>query len=454
MRTFILIITLGGVIFSAVAQYNLSSSCLYHHDVYASRLMPSQLNLGTKNVQISLPGLGGSYLYAGNTIIGFSQIANTVSSNSLDMKDLYENADKKRLIMGLGGELLVLGIAAQIPITQERKLNLSYSASQRAAAYLELPNSALEFIYKGNGTEFRGKTANLGKITLSGSVFAQHAVQLAMPIFGNDGTSYGIGLRAGIGLKILSSQGGVYMKNAKIDVYTEQNGNYIVLDRDFSLSYTDFPNQFNIQRRQGRGIGFDIGTTLYYGEHLEFVSAVTDIGRLSFNQNVVTFSRTGVDTVRGVITSFLGGGSGVDINATTQNLIEVNEQRGGTFRMPLGARLLLQPQYKIHRKTTLKGREYYKRRIFLTYMQGLQNSISTTTRPYFNFAYNHAFGSAFNAGLSIGYGGINRTITSGLFVGVTSGTFKFGLGSDNLIGLVVPSLGTGVDIGANLILAF
>jgi len=434
------------------AQYNLSSSYLYQNDVYTSRLQPSQLNLGTKTVQIGLPGLGGAYMYAGNTIVGFSQISNTLSSSTLDMKDIYDNADKKRLIFGLGADVLAFAGAAQFEIIAEKKLNVGFTVSQRGGFYAEFPYEALSFIYKGNGSpEFRGKTAQLGKINISGATFTQYALHVAMPIFGNDGSGEGLGMRAGMGFKLLQGQLGLNMKDAQINIFTEQNGNYLVLNRNFNIAYTDV-REFN---RTGRGFGLDLGTTLYYGDKWEFIASVTDIGHLRFTKNVISYSASGNDTVSGVINSFFGGeDNNIDVNKTSEKLVEVNERKGDSFTIPIGARLMLQSQYKLGRSQTTNGREYYKNRIFFTYMQGLANVVSTTTRPYLNVGYNHGFGSFFNAGLSLGYGSINRSMTAGLFCGFTGGSFKFGLGSDNLLGAILPSVGTGADFAMNMLIGF
>ncbi|MFL5728409.1 MAG: DUF5723 family protein [Cytophagaceae bacterium] len=428
---------------SVFAQNNIGTTYCNHNDLNSSRYQPSELDLGSKHVQI-----GFNYnLWMGNSAFDYktaNSIYNSGTITDSNINTMIGKLDKKN-IFGVGQDFQVIGLAFQYKTKSEKKYDISVSIVDKFAANLIYSDNFMKLALKGN-KQFAGQTVDLGPLMANAQYRREYVVGTAFPLFGNQE----FGMRVGVRGKFMQGMGALYMPKGDATMTTDAQGRYIDLNFDYNVNTSGLKG-FSPFKYNGKGYGVDLGATMYLSKYLEVVASVLNIGSIYYNKNTTNYQKTGSVHYDGMaVEGFFGGGSSGD---SLQKVFTPNTTTGGTFRMPLDTKISLEVEFKTSRKDK-KDREYVDNALFLTYIQGLNNMPGATTRPFVSVGYNHDFHKFFDAGACLSMGGYNK-FTGGAFFSLNiAHVVKFGLSSDNLAAFIVPKYGTGIDLSTNFSVSF
>ena len=426
------------------AQYNMSTVYSNHNDLNASRYEPSELMLD-KSVQIGM----NYYLWTGNTLLNYALIKSISKTGQLNQEFIQKiaEADGGNALFGVGQDWQIGGIAFQL----KKKYDFSISVVDKFGMNFRLSNNLLKLAMQGN-KQFAGQKVSLSPTSLNVNYCREYVVGTALPIIGDPKDNEGsFALRGGLRAKYIQGIAAIFMPESNVEMETEINGKYIKMNFDYNIQTSGIDSTFSLGNFNGSGFGVDFGATAYIGDKLEVNISVLDLGSVSFTNNTKTYAKKANILYEGLVISQLFGDQRLKDSLTY--IFKPNETTGEKFSMPLGGKIILQAELKTPR-TNKDGETFDSNGLFFTYIQGLNNMPGTTTRPYVAVAYNHDFGKRFDLGLSLGYGGYNN-LTGGIFTSINiANTCKIGFGADNLIPLVISSLGTGIDLSANFSLSF
>ena len=424
-------------------QNNIGTTYCNHNDLNSSRYQPSELDLGSKHVQI-----GFNYnLWMGNSAFDYktaNAIYNSGTITDANVDQMIGKLDKKN-IFGVGQDYQVLGLAFQYKSKKEKKYDISLSIVDKFGANLIYTDNFMKLVLKGN-KQFAGQTTDLGPLMANAQYRREYVVGTAFPLFGDQE----LGMRVGIRGKFMQGMGALYMPTGNATMTTDAQGRYIDLNFDYNVN-TSGLKSFSPFKYNGKGYGVDIGATMYLSKYLEVVASVLNIGSIYYNNNTNNYQKTGSVHYDGMaVQGFFGGGANGD---SLSKVFTPNTTSGGTFRMPLDTKISIEAEFKTSRKDK-KDRTYVDNAIFLTYIQGLNNMPGATTRPFLSLGYNHDFHKFFDAGACVTVGGYNK-LTGGAFFSLNiANAVKFGLSSDNLTAFIIPKYGTGIDLSANFSVSF
>ena len=429
------------------AQNNMATTYCAHNDLNASRFEPSELDLGEKRFQIGF----NYYLWAGNTSITYADIQQITNPDNgvIQFNDLYDKI-KENNLFGVGQDVQLFGLAYQLR-SGDKKYDFSLSVVDRFGTSMNFPETTLKLIMKGNA-QFAGETVNVGGFGVNTQYMREVAAGFAIPLFGNNGREEGFGVRIGGRLKYLLGVGAI--RTVKSDAYmtTAADGTSIEIDFDYELQTAGLtPSEFSFFKKNGSGIGVDLGAAFFFGENIEVNASIMDIGAVRYTKDINSYKKSGNYVYEGAIVSELFGD--VAFEDSVDYIFQPDQSTEREMVMPLGTKLLIQGEFKTPRLGN-KDKEYVSNAIFFTYVQGIGNLPGATTRPYFSVAYNHDFHKILDAGLMASYGGYNQVGVGAFFSLNIANTVKFGFGTDNLLPIFAPNMGTGIDGSFNMSIAF
>ncbi len=432
---------------SVFAQYNLSTTYCGHNDLNGARYEPSELDLGKKkHFQFGM----NTYMWFGNTSITYGLFTNIYQGKGNAILDAV-NAKQDLNLLGFGFDVQLGGIAWQFKTKQDKHINFSLTAVDKMGYSFQYGKNLARLVAYGN-KQFAGQVLDLGSTNINALYYREYALGTAFPLFGNDGDGEGIGMRFGFRVKYLQGITSAKMTMRKATIFTPEDGSYIETSLDYTFETSgvaDFQN-FSPTATNGTGYGADIGAALHVGKKIEINASLIDIGAINFNKELATFSKNGTYRYQGQTVGYFFG----DFNLRDSLYFFVPDQTAGnSYSQGLGTRFLLQAEFKTP-KVSEKGREYIANAIFVTYVQGFRNVPGATTRPFVSVAYNRDIHKTLDVGLMAGYGGYNQLI-GGAFASINILNFlKFGIGSDNIIPMLMKTRGTGVDFQTNFSLTF
>ncbi len=441
----------------AMAQNNLSGLYSSQYDVTASRLFPSQLDLGKKSFQLSL----NYYLWLGNNSFNYGAIQNLSKDKTLSSQQMLDifNSIKPNNIIGVGHDIQIMSLAFQFRTPKERKpFNFSLTVDDKLATDFILSKNLAKLIWQGNG-QFRGMTAQLDPFEVNGNYYREFALGSSFSIFGKEHHKE---LKVGFRAKYLMGFAAINMIDKDFSIRTTNKGDTVSVGFDYSiktsrLQHTNATYFVPLQmggapfNPSGRGQALDFSLSYYPNPHWDFVAGISDLGKLEYTKDVSVFSKNGVENYSGMIISNLFGSSLSDPNQLT-NVFLPQETQGGSFKMPLSTKLNLMAEYKQMKSDSVKG-DYAVNALFFTYIQGFSNLPGVTVNPFYAFGYTHGFGHWLNLGFSTAYGGYN-TFVFGPFMSLHWRHTRLTFGSDNVGGFFFPTYFTGTDFTIGYSLTF
>ncbi|MDW8301310.1 MAG: DUF5723 family protein [Bacteroidia bacterium] len=428
---------------AALAQYNLSATYCDHNDLNSSRYEPSELYLGRKHVQVS----SNFYFWIGNNAIDYGIIKKFREGESITEQEIdnFVNNLRERNQIGAGQDFQIAGLALQLG-----GLNLSFTAIDRFAMEMNYSKNLMKLAWKGN-KQFAGQRTALGPLSFNAHYTREYAVGSAFNLAG----TIQKGVRLGVRGKYIQGIGSIYMPKSDLYLYTAADGRSIEAEFDYKLQTSGIRN-FNGRNFNGTGYGVDLGISANFSKHFEVNASLLDFGSVTYTKDVKTYEKRGKYVYEGAVISNFFGDPRYNLDSIT-SIFKPTETTGQSYSMSLGTKIFLQTEIKWGGKMDEEledDEEYQGHSIILTYVQGLNNMPGATTRPYLSLAYNYDLRNMFNFGISGAVGGYNNYAVGGFLSFNLMHILKIGIGSDNLMPIVKPTLGTGADVSLNLSLAF
>ena len=119
----------------------------------------------------------------------------------------------------------------------------------------------------------------------------------------------------------------------------------------------------------------------------------------------------------------------IDLDDAIEDEFVLKEDSNQTFVIPLPTRIVVHAE-KHFSSTRVKNKETYnKHSIYLTYIQGLDNTAGRTTKPYVAGGYAYSLKNILNIGPTLNYGGYGG-LGMGMFLSAKAGAFKIGFGTN------------------------
>lgn len=425
------------------SQYNTGTLYSRTHDVNASRYLPSKLKLEKYRFQIGL----NYYFWAGNNRLSYGQLNDLNQKEKLSYNHIRSmlSSLKDQNLLGLGEDFQVLGLAFKPGIFKGAPLNVSLSISERFGAGFLYSKNFAKLIFLGNAP-FAGKSLELNPVNLNVNYSREYALGVAFPLLNASG---GRKIRLGGRVKFLQGIAGIYMPGNKLSLYTQKDGRYIDLDVDYLIHTSGF-RDFSLFHSNGSGWGFDAGITVAPVQRAELLIAVNDLGSLKYFRNTLRFSKDTSLRFKGlIINKFYGGSQDVASTDSLASLFVPDKARDYAYRIPLGARLIVQGRYELH-----KNRPGLQQMLFFTYVQGFQDLPASTRRPFFSLGYSNDVFSFLTLGVSAFTGGYNNFSLGGLVLFTFGNRVKLGIASDNFTPFINKDWGSGIDLSVNLSVGF
>ena len=428
-----------------LAQNNVGTTYCNHNDLNASKYQPSELDLGSKHVQLGF----NYYLWMGNSSFDYKTVNDVYKTGKIDNQDIDHLMGKlkKNNLFGVGQDYQVFGLAVQLKTKSENKIDIGVSVVDKFGLSLRYSDNFMKLVLKGN-KQFAGQTVSLGPSILNANYRREYAIASAFNVIGA-GEDFGV--RVGVRAKYIQGIGSLYMPKGNADMTTDTEGRYIDMDFDYELHTAGLSN-FSLFNYNGTGMGLDAGVTVNLTKNFALVASVLDVGAIRYSKNATSYQKAGNARYEGLVIDRLFGGGTPDGDSLA-DIFTPQITEGSSYTMPLDTKISFQAEFST-KKTDDKDREYVSNAIFLTYIQGLNNMPGATTRPFFSLAYNHDFHKILDAGVMTAIGGYNK-FTFGAFFSLNFGhVVKLGFSSDNLMAFVVPNYGTGIDLSTNFSISF
>ncbi|MEO1654937.1 MAG: DUF5723 family protein, partial [Bacteroidota bacterium] len=329
----------------------------------------------------------------------------------------------------------------------------SFDITERAEANAVYSDVLGRLLWRGNA-QFAGQRIGLGTISGDGFWHREYALGVALPVWSNSLFS----LRVGGRVKLIQGIMAVQTDKLNLVMDTDVNGEQVDLDVDYNVntSLPDFDDDdltfSEVYQTRGFGAGVDFGATLTFMKHFSASLSFLDLGSVNYNTENTNYARTASTNFEGVEISTDGTVENVDnlSDAIWEDIepIETDE----SFSIGLPSRMVLQLEYNMYRKDK-KEVEFAKHAAFLTYTQGFKDFGIASLTPMLNIAYTYSPNARFSIGNNFGFGGING-FALGPYLSVQGGAFSFGLGFNNLLGLISQQSARGADFALSLGLNF
>ncbi len=412
-----LVLVFGGL----HAQYDLQPTLLRSH-VWSQTYQPANI----------VEGEYESFRYGA---IGTGWLGNRYAplKGVFDENGYIQEATKDRLIGDLGTYEVIsagyhLGLAAINFKIGELPIGIFLDEYNTVNAEFSNPKT-LGLVLKGNGP-YAGQVVS---DEVSGNISRVRELAFGTG-WKTDKLSFGARLRIKQGIRMAN------LAYSHYSLYTAANGTEVELEADYDLALTPKLAKPGLFAFQGIGAGVDLGVRYQLSEKLDLDLAVTDFGFTSWKTNQLAdevnvnwegFSVTSLfmDSVSTIIQDQVDSIKGILLPDTIE---------GRTMLMaPMSIRA--SATFHLNEQANLSGTIVWN-----------PIAIGAPTRlPLISVAYQHELiegltvgGNVYGLGLdTYGFGAMaNYQFTVG------SASFDILAGSDNLLGLVVPSIGRGMSV--------
>ncbi len=413
-----LVLVFGGL----HAQYDLQPTLLRSH-VWSQTYQPANI-------------VEGEYEKFRYGAIGTGWLGNTHAplKGVFDENGYIQEATKDRLIGDLRANEDIsagyhLGLAAVNIKLGELPLGIYLDEYNTAYFRFNEPKT-LGLILKGNGP-YAGDTVSDNGIRGNIARVRELAVGTGWKW---DKLSFGARIRLKQGIRMAN------LNHLNYSLFTETNGTQVQLAADYDLVLTPKLAKTGLFAFQGFGAGVDLGMRYELSEKLDFDLAVTDLGFTSWKTNQLA-DDVNVNWEGFSVTSLFMDSVSVIIQDQVDSIKDVLLPDTIVGRTMLMAPMSIRASATFHltEQANLSG----------TILWNPIASGAPTRLPLISVAYQHEViegltvgGNVYGLGLdTYGFGAMaNYQFTVG------SASFDILAGSDNLLGLVVPSIGRGMSV--------
>ena len=318
--------------------------------------------------------------------------------------------------------------------------NISLSANLRTSSNFTTNGDFFRLMIQGN-KQFAGQTVNLNP-HLSFLLYGDLGAAISKTIqIGDFSVTPAVRFRYLVGLEAL------YVKNSKLSLYTEENGDYLELEaalegyaggfispqeiikEDDNINYDkSFKDAWN---SRGRGFAMDFGAVVAY-KNMSLGLGMIDNGFIHFNDKNGGRFFTNNSKVRWEGADiFASEGGGVNFSEG-DNLLDSLKLKSSSeaFNAGLGSKISLNFNYGIIAKSTSKGENYYMNNFGLSILQGFKNRFNSKTDANFMLYYQLNLENMFSVGVN--YNKLSNIHDIGANIGLNVAHMKIGIGSNSL----------------------
>jgi len=446
MKNFIAVILFACIANVAYSQINQPLLNSYHFNLNSARYNPALLGMDSKKIHINIFNV---YAYGTTNFANGDVLRSALSDDGtvFNISDLdLDNLNDKNLV-GVGGLVELLNLGFTFGNKKKSDLfSLKFGVASRGDFTGNFSRDLLNLAIDGNAP-IRGQSVDIAPV-LNG--FGGLEINLGGAINLDFISSDILSLRGGVNLKYILPSAGIYTDRSSADFFTAADGSEVAIDYDL-LIHTAAVDEDSDRLFVGNGFGVDIGVHAEVLDHFFGGISVLDLGTINFDDpNNTAFVSTSTVTFDGVEFDVSENeAEEIDIDS----LFNLEEQRGGSFSIPLPSKIVFTAGFRTKKKTA-KDKTYYPHTVKLTYVQGFDENSGSTSNPFVTASYVHAIKTVLNLGVNVGVAGLNR-FQSGAFFSVKGGPFRFGLGSSNAItAIAAPDNATGLDIQSTMTFAF
>src|ERR1017187_8072535 len=286
-----------GFLFSGISsygQYNLSTFYDNQHDVNAARFFPSELDLGNHHVQAGFD----YYFWVGNNTIDYGSIQDLNSNKTINRDQVNNMIININFILGFGQDIQVLAVAYQYNTPKDDKhVVFTLSVDDKVAANLIISQNLANLIWQGNGP-FAGQTLNLDPISININYTREYALGSTFTILGDEHEQE---IRVGIRAKYIQGFGSMFMSNKNFNIYTDPQGKSVDVGFDYNINTSRTDNGFNLFNPSGYGGGVDFSISYYPTSSLTFAAGITNLNYITYNRDVITYTKAGTENYGGAI---------------------------------------------------------------------------------------------------------------------------------------------------------
>ena len=252
---------------------------------------------------VGLPVLSGVSLNYMNSSFGLNDLLQKGGKDSLyvDIDRMYKSL-RKRNIISFNNENSVLTVGFRV-----NSWYATLDVTQKNDFVFRTNKDIFTFLKNGNAG-YIGKTTDLGKLGLRASVYDEFAIGLSKQVNSR--------LTVGVRVKYLLGIANVHMRNSKITVHTQADGNTLELHskQDIRLSapvtmtenpvsqgeYIDWDNfDFDLDdfktsmvlNTKNPGFAMDLGAEYQLNERLKLYASLTDLGFIHWGAKNYRFTQ-------------------------------------------------------------------------------------------------------------------------------------------------------------------
>jgi hypothetical protein len=435
--------------FTLNGQINYADIYDTHFNTHASRYYPSMLGTSFGSAEVDLLNVYG---WAGNSNIPYKYLSSLIFGQQLtesQIKTVIDHAGAKNNFF-VGADIQLIGAAFKVKSGKRGELfSMEFGERERIMGNIQISKNLLNTILEGN-EQFSGQTVSLDPIGGSAVYLHDFYLGASAPIPIKAGT-HSLELRPGLRGNFLLGTANVYAQSSNTSMYTDPEGKYINFNYNYFANSAIPTSVSDAVKGTGKGWGLNGGIGVTLDDYLSFDLDVIDAGKLYFKNDVNNFSNNTTYQFTGVSADlFQNGGPNVSFNFNDNLLKPV--QTENAYSTPLGTKITFRAEYRLVESPVSKKdslHTYFQHHLFLTYVQGMQNIYNTTTVPNFSVGYMYSVKNILNVGLSAGFLGYNK-FSLGPFISLKGGAFVFSIGSNNLMALIAPGFGTGLDAYFNI----
>lgn len=319
-------------------------------------------------------------------------------------------------------------------------IHIGLSANLRTSSNFTTNGDFFRLLIQGN-KQFAGQTVNLNP-QLSFLLYGDLGAAVSKTIqIGDFSVTPAVRFRYLVGLEAL------YIKNSKLSLYTEENGDYLELEAALEgyaggfispqeIIKDDDNKNFDKSLKEawdsrGRGFAMDFGAVVAY-KNMSFGLGIIDNGAIHFSeQNGGRFYTNNSKVKWEGADIFASEGGGVNFSEG-DNILDSLKLKSSreAFKADLGSKISLNFNYGMIAKSTDKGENYYMNNFGISILQGFRNRFNSKTNTNLMLYYQLNLNNLFSVGVN--YNKLSNIQDIGANIGLNVAQMKIGIGSNSL----------------------
>lgn len=446
MKNRVIIIALFSLVSTGIfAQVN--TGVLYNNNfnLKASRYLPALLGEDRANVQV---GVLNAWAWGQNSSLTWQDLNPLLNGNDWQQADISSILAALKTNNSMQAGVLVEPLNAAFRVNKNEKkeyLTIGFGVAEIINTEFLYSKTLADIAWNGNAA-YAGQNAQLGPAGLNATYNREFFLALSVPIVQLNTLKVRIGGR----IKGIHGLAAVVTEKANAELFTDADGKFIELTHDYYIK-TAFKEKFNGLTPSGRGWGYDLGAGAILFDRLHVYAGVIGTGQVTFNQNIRNYSGAGYAKFQGIGVTDIFNEIKLDDSPLIDELLN-NTEDHAPFTLHYAPQLVLQAALR-KPGVTLLGNRFYKRNLFITYVQDFAGSQINTSHSNLSVAYSRDFASVLNLGISGGLEDLKYP-SLGAFIGLRVLMLRFGASSSNLLPVIFKNTGKHADLGVQVSVAF